>query len=402
MDNSLRCVNLDWLEVFCYEPVGEPHTADYFRSCGLFVRERDYGTRVYAQMFVIEDQFGDPFCEIRRAPKSDLTNGGILAPNATHIRLVNRYCYHQHAAQLMKDFLARHNYTDIRISRVDIALDFVMFDSGDLPEKFLERFMKGRYCKINQANIHSHGRDGWGSRVWNSVSWGNAKSQIGTKFYNKSLELRQVKDKPYIRQAWFTTKLISDPQDPLRIERDGTPITPEVWRVEFSISSSVKGWYTIEKNGVQKNFHSYRNNLDCYTDRQKLWTVWASLADHYFHFKYYQEDARKDRCPDKKLFDLLTPCEVYHVERLNSSTPASSELQQLLKMLRHYRMQQLDVEVQSSIDLLIQKLEDEFIREDGGSGFTRAQIRAMQIAIAAKYSPLSWFDFIETNFDDIF
>lgn len=402
MPGSLRCVNLDWLEVYALEPVFEAHTADYFRQCGFTVRERDYGTRVYAEMFVLEDVHGDPFIEVRRRPKSDLSQGGILAPNSSHIRLVNRYCYHEHAALLMKEFLERYHYSDARISRVDVALDFNMFDSGDLPDKFLERFMKGRYCKINQARIHSHGSDGWGSRVWNSVSWGAPKSQISTKFYNKTLELRQVKDKPYIRQAWFESGLISNPADVLLERRDGEEHEPDVWRVEFSITSAVRGWYTVEVNGESRHFHSFRNNLDTYCDRQAIWTVWASLCDHYFHFKYYREDVRKDRCPDKKLFHLLDPVEVYHVERLASDHPASKEVERLIRLLMQYRETIFDPDAIKAIDTLVEKLKEQQIRDDGGFSFTREQIHAMQMAIAAKIKPLSWFDLVRTNIDDIF
>lgn len=65
-----RCVNLDWLEVHCLEPVGIPHDAEYFRRAGLTVDERSYGTRVYRQMFTVHDALGHPFVEVRRDPFS--------------------------------------------------------------------------------------------------------------------------------------------------------------------------------------------------------------------------------------------------------------------------------------------------------------------------------------------
>ena len=402
MRKPVRCVNLDWLELYVLEPLGEPHTADYFRQCGFSVRERDYGTRVYQQMFVLEDKLGEPFIEVRRAPKSVIGQGGILMENASHIRLVNRYCYHNQAAQLMKEFINRYGYTDARISRVDVALDFVIFDSGDMPGKFLERFMQGRYCKINQANIHSHGTDGWGSRVWNSVSWGSPKSQISTKFYCKSLELRQVKDKPYIRQAWFECGLISDPVIPLLEDVQDKDEKPDVWRIEFSITSSVKGWYRIEENGESKKIHSFRNNLDVYDGRAALWTVWASLANHYFHFKYYQEGRRKDKCPDKVLFNLVDPCDFYHVERLASARPALTELQRLSRKLVAFKETHYDEETKRACDFLLSLIRDEHHRDDGGCGFTRAELLALQMSISGKVPYLSNLNFILANYDDLF
>ena len=65
-----RCINLDWLEVFCLEP--DPHQpldANYYRAQGFFVEERDYGTRIYHEMFTVLID-GQPFIEVRRRPKT--------------------------------------------------------------------------------------------------------------------------------------------------------------------------------------------------------------------------------------------------------------------------------------------------------------------------------------------
>ena len=73
-----RCVNLDWLEVCALEPITKPLDADYFRSCGLVVLEREYGSKVWRSIFTIEDNEGHAFLEVRRDPKSE-----IIAPNIT-------------------------------------------------------------------------------------------------------------------------------------------------------------------------------------------------------------------------------------------------------------------------------------------------------------------------------
>ncbi|MGF2525802.1 hypothetical protein ACQUW0_25985, partial [Ralstonia pseudosolanacearum] len=108
-------MNLDWLEVHCREPIGQPHNADYFREHGCEVQERDYGTRVYKEMFVILGTDGLPAIEVRRNPSSQGLNG-IHDAEETHIRLNNRLCYFDDCAILLKKFLDFHHYTDIRIS----------------------------------------------------------------------------------------------------------------------------------------------------------------------------------------------------------------------------------------------------------------------------------------------
>lgn len=326
-----RCINLDWLEVFCFE-IGEPHDADYFRRAGFVVDEREYGTRIYNQMFTLMGEDGHPLLEVRRSPKS------LLMPQqATHLRLVNRSCYFDNAADVMAQFIDRYDYTFQRISRVDICLDFVRFDDNTLPRVFMQRYMRGKFSKINQANIRAHGSDNWTGRVWNSVSWGSPSSMIGTKFYNKTLELYDPKTdsfgKPYIRHAWFNAGLIDNID---RCTLDG--VEQEIWRVEFSIKSSVKRWSVIELDGKSKHYQSLHNTLDCYDCKDKLLTMFAALQQHYFHFKRYVMGQRKDRCPDRRLFNFniaQTLVKPEHPETLSQRKP-DAQLLVLIKNLRNY------------------------------------------------------------------
>ena len=326
-----RCINLDWLEVFCFE-IGEPHDADYFRRAGFVVDVREYGTRIYNQMFTLMGDDGHPLLEVRRSPKS------LLMPlQATHLRLVNRSCYFDNAADVMAQFIDRYDYKFQRISRVDICLDFVRFDDNTLPRVFMQRYMRGKFSKINQANIRAHGSDNWTGRVWNSVSWGSPSSMIGTKFYNKTLELYDPKTdsfgKPYIRHAWFEAGLIDNID---RCTLDG--VEQEIWRVEFSIKSSVKRWSVIELDGKAKHYQSLHNTLDCYDCKDKLLTMFAALQQHYFHFKRYVMGQRKDRCPDRRLFNfniVQTLVKPEHPETLSQRKP-DAQLLVLIKNLRNY------------------------------------------------------------------
>ena len=234
-----RCVNLDWLEVAVEEPLDQPHDAEYFRACGWIVNERDYGTRVWGEMFTLEGTDHLSFIEVRRNPKSE-----IIALNIAHLRFVNRVCYFPNAAQLMQEFIDKYAYTFHHISRVDICYDFETFDYGDRPRDFLRRYIQDKYAKINQCDVNPHGHEQWSGKTWNSISWGSPASDIGTKLYNKTLELydpvTKTYGKPYIRQAWFECGLIDDATHVTKTKPDGTTYTPEIWRIEFSIRSSVR------------------------------------------------------------------------------------------------------------------------------------------------------------------
>ena len=394
-DYISRCVNLDWLEVTALEPLSKPHDAEYFRSCGWVVIERDYGTRVWSQMFTLEGTDHLPFLEVRRGPKSQ-----IIAHNVCHLRFVNRVCYFPNAAQLMSDFIAQYDYEFQRLSRIDICLDLERFDSGDYPKDFMRRFMEGVYSKINQGNISAHGSDEWSGRVWNSLSWGSPTSDIGTKFYNKTLELydpvTKHYTKPYIRQSWAECGLVDDPINVIKYKPNGEAYTPQIWRIEFSIRSSVKNWFVINLNGKEKQKQSIRNTLDMYNGREKILVLFASLAEHYFHFKYvikrynfYKEGKtdgyalRKDKCPDKVLFRWKTKTFLYKVAKdsVATSEKCDMNLARLLSQLKAFRDTTSDVDIKKSASTIIQFLENRISHYDQTNPINRHEMKVLQMAL---------------------
>lgn len=389
-----RCINLDWLECYVLEDyIGYPHDAEYFRAQGFRVLEREYGTPVYKEMFTVFNFEDDqPLIEVRRNPKSAIGKqvNGVLDPMAAHVRLTNRSCYLSNAAAIMQQFLEQYGFHFQRISRVDICLDFEVFDYGDKPATFMDRYFRGKYAKINQANIRANGRDMWDGRLWNSVAWANPKSMIGTKFYNKTMELEQKADKPYIRQAWRAAGLVDDDLRLVKFERDGSERKVNVWRVEFSIKSSTRKWFVIEDcSGRKTQLRSKPNTLDMYQSKDTMLDLFFSLADHYFHFKrveylknskglaadalgtvstdyttdlamrYQQERKRqrKDRCSDKLLFRPNAKATFYKLERIATTSQPDARLKRLEAMLIAYREENLKPEVFKACNVLLEELE---------------------------------------------
>lgn len=376
-----RCVNLDWLEVHAREPIASRRDAEYFRACGYIVHERDYGTRVYRQMFYIEGTDGENLLEVRREPASTGLHG-IHDPNECHIRLCNRTCYFENAADSFSKFLNNHGYYNVRISRVDICLDFVEFDKGDDPQAFVRRYFRHKYAKINQGRISSHGEDTWTGQEWNSLSWGSKSSAVTTKMYNKTMELHDQKtdtfSKPYIRQAWQLCGMIDDWH---RVTKQGELVN--VWRVEFSLRSAVKGWVAIEIDGNERNYQSLRNTLDCYAGRDKLLVMFASLANHYFHFKKYKQGKRKDRCKDKILFDFSGVQLTYKLSTTDpiagSGTKMQERWEQLLKKLRAYQATHSIPEIFKACEVLISSITEDGERNDMANPWSREELQTIRL-----------------------
>lgn len=378
-----RCVNLDWMEVHAREPIEKPLDADYYRQAGFIVHEREYGTRVYREMFVLDGSDGEPLLEIRRNPASQGLNG-IHDPNECHIRLTNRTCYFDNAAELFDKFLKAHRYTDVRISRADICLDFVTFDKGDDPQAFVRRYFRHKYAKINQGRISSHGDDTWTGQEWNSLAWGSKTSPISTKMYNKTMELHDPKTdsfkKPYIRQAWQICGLIDDMQ---RVTKDGERVY--VWRVEFSIRSAVKNWVPIEIDGNEKNYQSIKNSLECYYDRGRMLMLFAALSRHYFRFKKYKANKRKDRCPDKVLFDFTSVQETYKVGRPDYAAGSGNSLtenyERLIAKLRMYQQSHSAMEIHKACETLISAMTEDNLRNDMANPWSREELNWMKMML---------------------
>lgn len=375
---------MDWLEVHAREPEGSPRNAEYFRAKGIWVKERAYGTRVYKEMFTIEGSDMMPLLEVRRNPASQGLYG-IHDANECHIRLVNRTCYFDNAAEYLDNFLTQHGYTDVRISRVDICLDFVTFDKGDDPQAFVRRYFRHKYAKINQGRISGHGEDTWSGQEWNSISWGSKTSPVSTKLYNKTMELYDPKSdsfgKPYIREAWFLCGMIDDMQ---RVTKDGEQV--QVWRVEFSLKSAVKNWVAIDLNGNDKEKQSLRNTLEVYYNRANMLVMFASLANHYFRFKKYKAGKRKDRCPEKILFDFVSPQVTYKIGRPDTAAGLGNALNthhnRLITQLRLYQYTHTMPDIYKACETLINSMSEEEIKNDLADPYSREQFDILKTILS--------------------
>lgn len=371
-----RCVNLDWLEVSCDEDCSlYPCNADFFREQGFFVHERDYGTRVWGEVFTIEDQDGHDWIEIRRAPPSGNSEFKGLTEFSCRLRVVNAQLYVKDCTQRLLAFLVRFNYTFKRIFRIDIAYDFEKFDYGDQPARFARRYIERKFRKINQCKLRVIGDDNWTDFDWESLSWGSQTSMVSTKMYNKSKELKTVsKQKTWIPMAWFENGLIDDPINRTKRREDGTIYEPEIWRIEFSMKSKADRWLVIENQGgkhVKKT--AIPHTPDMFDSPDKLWQRFQDLAYHYFRFKIaeYNDERdkdgnlvpkRKDLCADKRLFRFDADREFHQLDMCVSGGKPDAEDEILLRRLKSYRNKSADTKVRTACDVLIEALETSDLR----------------------------------------
>lgn len=355
----MRCVNLDWLEISAEESNSRyPCDADYFRSRGFIVHERDYGTRVWGEVFTIEDENGHDWIEVRRKPPSGASEFKGLNEYSCRLRVVNAQLYVKDCVQRFRDFLATNDYIFKRIFRIDIAYDFEYFDSKDLPARFARRYLECKYRKINQCKMNGYANDTWTAFEWESLSWGSPHSMVSTKLYNKTKEIETVsKHKVYIPYSWFVCGLIDDPINLTKVDSDGKLYKPEIWRLEFSMRSQAERWLVIEdQSGKRVKKKAIPHTLDMFDAPDKIWQRFQDLAFHYFRFKKYVPDKRKDLCPDKVLFHWDKDHEWKQLDMALRPSRPDNDLQILIRHLKRYQIRTSNMKVREAIDVILDAL----------------------------------------------
>ena len=377
-----RCIHVDWLEIYCLEPLDTfPLNAEYYRNKGYQVREREYGTRVYKEMFELLNQNGDPVLEVRRNPASGDSEFSGLVPESCHLRLPNWILYQDNPVRYLMDVVLQHGYIFKRIFRIDIALDFQYFDSGDDPAAFVRRYLKGQYRKINQCNLTAHGEDNWNQCDWNSLSWGSRKSMVSTKLYNKTKELKEGKSsKPYIRTCWMLAGLVDNPLSLTKRKADGTMEPVDIWRLEFSIKSSCDGLVVIEmQKGRKVEKEKFPHRLPMYDGDEKLWARFQDLCYHYFRFKHKEyieltdkydggvlESVhsegnkvlrRKSRCQDKILFYFDAGHQFMKLTSAPADRKANTKEDILERRLRMFMAQHPTQDIEKAVHTILDAID---------------------------------------------
>lgn len=349
-DIRQRCINIDWLECYCEEPESHQCDAEWYRSRGWEVQPRDFGTPQYREMFTLKKD-GEPLLEVRRSPYSVKSNGGVFLPRACHLRLTNSACYSKDPVGLMREFITSNEIIYHNITRVDICLDLKQFDDGKLPQDFVAEYMEGRFFKVHLTNLSGYGEERTGGsyqvfgkdsqyqRIYSSIKWGSASSKITVKLYDKTKEMGEQRDKPYIRNYWYAAGLLSS-EDNVRMAkirdnryniaqidkklRKGTneklkairnnlaletlklkEEVPKIWRVEISLKSEVKGIVAAEELDLtpQGKRRIYELSLNAIDSKDKQLFLFHVFANRYFCFKVpgltrQGRPQRKDRCKD--------------------------------------------------------------------------------------------------------
>lgn len=275
---------VDWLEIYCIERKNI-NIEERLTSLGYRVEIMPYTTRVYGQVLQVYWNHSEPYFTICRQPLSVREGGsnGILKAGSCHLKLHNHLLYRTDVGTIALKCCKDAGVTPQNISRIDLCADFQYFRNGMHPGTLIKGFAGEKYLKIGQPRFTLHGTTEKGYNYYNSVLFGSKTSSVYTRFYEKSLEMKEVQQKDWIVDCW--RELGFDLED------------KQVWRVEFSISGP--GRRNVDRNTAEVQ----EITISDLSSRDKIRALFLSLSKRYFVFTKADTATRKYNQERLELFD---------------------------------------------------------------------------------------------------
>ncbi len=132
---------------------------------------------------------------------------------------------------MLYDLISTLHLTYKGITRLDLCYDCNYFSNHKSPAKFIQDFVfkevgkNGYIYRKGSSKFTCHGsKTSTSSSKITSIAFGSNNNKVRQYIYDKTIELEEVKDKPWIREYWELNGLISDEKT-------------HVWRTEISIKS---------------------------------------------------------------------------------------------------------------------------------------------------------------------
>lgn len=280
-------LNLDWLEVF-----GHLHQSPHiYRGEEFQFKLLPYGTRIYSQVWEVSRvYFSDKTQVCRRvATVCCLPCSPVLHPLAASIKLENSLLYTSEWKPTLIRLCEALGFEYISTTRIDIAADFNVLAGGRSPARLLQKLLVGDVLKVGKCEVRvvmgndvaaEDGRPKPPSVQ--SMTWGSMSSGRQGIIYNKSLEMRQAKWKPWLRQYW---------------ERGG--LDPEhVWRAEIRLKGNGKECRRFDGQ-------PFFLGCDLIDEREELAAVFSSFSAKIFDFRRRTGRTRVYNMPRIVLFEGL-------------------------------------------------------------------------------------------------
>ena len=315
---------VDWLQLSCDVPQGLPpvwdecvspqsdrsgnHRFYSLHDGAYYIRGYNFQKEVHCNDYVV--------AHIACQPRTE-----HLPITAGALKLENSVLYLSDWYFTLTDILAVLGWVPKKFSRLDLCADFNYFIGGLLPSTFLRTYIRKQdasYIRVGSNKFCVYGLKDMHTTSYDSIRWGSRQNGVSVYMYNKSRELAEVKNKPYIRALWAKHNLST---------------TLDVWRVEISITSQGLGL----KSASDSMLHTlFVDDFDKPEACRDIFKVYASK-----HFRFLKTDRSAKRKRDLKeveLLDLQTECPLRPVAIVNTADTGRMEsiISRKLHSMRDY------------------------------------------------------------------
>lgn len=262
-------VQIDWFQV-------------YFR--GLFEKTPAFSlvsTGVRSKIFAVIDKvmYKDKFFGfLSYKPLS-----GIIPDNAFILKVDNSFLYSKEFENVYYQFCTFCGLKYQNITRLDFCTDFNYFENFRDPERLIKDFFVGNIVYPKKAIFKIIGRS-CRVPIPDYLRFGSNLSDMSVYLYRKSLEMKEVKFKPWIFDQWKTL---------------GIDSTKDIWRLEFSL----KGGHHFLKSKITGEEIKFTDKL-AFDDDLSL-TFFEALLQKYFTFRTNEPTKRINDLKEIKLFEIF-------------------------------------------------------------------------------------------------
>lgn len=266
-------ISVDWLQVYTLSSAGHPiprlgtlQESDYLFE----FKEQDYQTAMFKTVVNVLYR-GKECAVVECEPRSSK-----LKPSMTIIKLSNRVLYSTKYIDMLYSLMRALKVTYKGITRIDLCYDCIKFADGRSPSRFINNFVLvsdetiGGIARKGSDEFICHGKKAKGSSSKiNYISFGSPQSRIRAYIYDKSVELAEVKDKPWIRETWEKNGLKPTEKEhvfrsEISIKSEGTDVLNMSTGELFRLSPK----FLENQQTIEKLFHFYANKYLYFTINQ--------------------------------------------------------------------------------------------------------------------------------------
>ena len=306
------CISVDWLQVYCLNNLSEVPSMGY-GNCRRFTAEKlDRITPLWTEVYVVKHN-NIEVAEYCRCPRSS-----ALDAKGCTIKLHNRILYSAQFIEVLKQVMEFLEVKYVGVTRLDLCYDCNYLHGHRSVHDFLfQYFVHAPYCSghiirngSRKVQINAT-RTTHGATTISAMRWGSKSSAVGVYCYNKSLELIEVHDKPWIREAWEQAGLVNDydvqgwetlddreKQKKIDSGHSVDYVKKPVWRFEISIKSEGRDIINLSTGQL------FRIDLSYLTTQEYVEKLFYVYASKYLDFRESTGQSEIRNYPKMCIFEV--------------------------------------------------------------------------------------------------